>query len=150
MTEDARFADGGEAPLRLRAWDAEDLKVVSALCQDAVFPAAEMRFDRRGRRCAFLINRFRWERAARPPERVQSVLLIEEAHRVQVQGPMQRDQILSLLQISWEAGEDGTGRVILTLAGEGAVAVSVEALEVVLKDVTRPYIAPSGQVPDHD
>jgi hypothetical protein len=40
--------------------------------------------------------------------------------------------------------------VILTLAGDGAIRLSVEALEVSLKDVTRPYRAPSGKVPQHD
>ena len=35
------------------------------------------------------------------------------------------------------------------LAGDGAVALEVEALEVRLEDVTRPYRAPSGRVPDH-
>ena len=33
---DARFQDGGEGPLRLIAQDAEDLKVISTLVQDAV------------------------------------------------------------------------------------------------------------------
>ncbi|KKM80919.1 hypothetical protein LCGC14_1335040 [marine sediment metagenome] len=42
-----------------------------------------------------------------------------------------------------------TGRVILTLAGDGAIALDVEALEVTLRDVTRPYIAPSGKAPQH-
>jgi hypothetical protein len=39
--------------------------------------------------------------------------------------------------------------VILTLAGDGALALEVEALEVTLKDVTRPYAAPSGHAPGH-
>jgi hypothetical protein len=39
--------------------------------------------------------------------------------------------------------------VILTLAGDGAIALEAEALEVTLKDVTRPYLAPSGKVPNH-
>ncbi len=29
MTEDARFEDGGERPLRLKAEDAEDLSVIA-------------------------------------------------------------------------------------------------------------------------
>jgi hypothetical protein len=29
------------------------------------------------------------------------------------------------------------------------VAVDVEALEVTLRDVTRPYVAPSGKTPGH-
>ncbi len=36
MMADARFKDGGEAPLRLLAQKAEDLTVLSALVQDAV------------------------------------------------------------------------------------------------------------------
>ncbi len=69
MVDDARFEDGGEQPLRLKALDAEDLSVMAALVQDAVFPAAEMRFDRKARRFALLINRFRWEDADRAEAR---------------------------------------------------------------------------------
>jgi hypothetical protein len=154
MTDDARFEDGADRPLRLRAFDAEDLNVVSALVQDAVFPATAMRWDRKARRFALLLNRFRWEDGAQAGgfERVQSVLLIEDVMAVRSQGvdPRDEDTVLSLLAISFEAGEDGTGTVVLTLAGDGAVAIDVEALEIVLKDVTRPWTAPSGKAPAHD
>jgi len=124
---DARFEDGGEKPLRLKALDADDLQVLSALAQDAVFPASEMRFSRADRRFAILLNRFRWEdktiAAARKRdfERVQAVLVIEDVMNVQSQGIPQgdADTVLSLLAIEFEAGEDGTGRVVLTLAGDG-------------------------------
>ena len=36
MTEDARFEDGADRPVRLAALDAEDLRVISALVQDSV------------------------------------------------------------------------------------------------------------------
>ena len=36
---------------------------------------------------------------------------------------------------------DGAGHVLMTLAGDGAIRLDVEALEVTLKDVTRPYAA---------
>ena len=36
MTEDARFEDADEAPLRLAAFDTDDLQVVSALVQAAI------------------------------------------------------------------------------------------------------------------
>ena len=49
---DARFQDGGEAPLRLVARDGEDLKVISALVQDAVLPVTGLKFDARHRRFA--------------------------------------------------------------------------------------------------
>lgn len=157
MVEDARFEDGGERPLRLKAIDADDLAIVSSLVQDAVFPITEMRYDRRRRRFALLLNRFRWEDAApaerrgRAFERVQAVLAVEDVTHVATLGLDRNDRetVLSLLSLGFEPGEDGAGRLILTLAGDGAVAVAVEALEVTLQDVTRPYIAPSKARPTH-
>jgi len=154
---DATFEDGAEKPLRLKALDGEDLGVLSGLVQDAVFPASEMKWDRNARRFALLLNRFRWEDAdtaemrKRDYERVQSVLVVEDALRVQSQGVVagDKDMVLSLLTVTFEVGEDGGGIVLLTLAGDGAIRVEVEALEVVLRDVTRPYVAPSKAKPAH-
>ena len=150
MVEDARFEDGGEKALRLKALEPDELPVIASLVQDAVFPGNEMTWDRRGRRFALLLNRFRWE-DGRSPERVQSVLTIEDAVRVASQGVERGDgdMVLSLLTLDWEPGEDGTGACVLTLAGDGAIRVEVEALEVTLTDVTRPYVAPSGKRPEH-
>ncbi|MEL6570874.1 MAG: DUF2948 family protein [Pseudomonadota bacterium] len=158
MVEDARFEDAGDQPLRLRALDGDDLNVIAALVQDAVFPASEMRWDRKARRFALLLNRFRWEDADRAKarkrdfERVQAMLVIEDVMSVQSQGvdPADQDMVYALLSLGFTPGEDGMGRLELTLAGDGAIAVQVEALEVVLRDVTRPYIAPSRKSPDHD
>ena len=157
MTEDARFEDGAERPLRLKVEDAEDLAVVSALVQDAVLPATDMKWQRVPRRFSLLINRFRWEdkaaaeRRGRDVERVQSLLVIDDVLKVFQQGLDVRDAdtILSLLTLTFDAGEDGTGRLILTFAGDGAVALDVEAVNLVLQDVTRPYAAPSGKAPSH-
>lgn len=155
---DARFEDGGDKPLRLKALDGDDLTVISSLTQDAIFPATEMKWDRKARRFALLLNRFRWEDdanvkgARRQVERVQSVLAVEDVMSVQTQGVQAGDvdMVHALLSVAFEAGEDGTGRVILTLSGDGAICIDVEALEVVLRDVTRPYIAPSRKVPTHE
>lgn len=152
MSEDARFADGAAGPLRLLARDAQDLGVVAALVQDAVFPAAETSWRPRERRFAVLLNRFRWEeRHRRPPERVRSVLAVNEAMAVASDGVDRgADTVLSLLSVEFVEGPEGTGSVVLTLAGDGAIRVEVEALDVQLADVTRPYEAPSGRVPAHD
>jgi hypothetical protein len=157
MTDDAKFEDGREAPLRLKALDADDLAVMAALVQDAVFPASEMKWDAKARRFAILLNRFRWEDAdnarlrKRSFERVQSVLAIEDVIKVQSQGvdKSDPDMVFSLLSIGFKAGEDGMGRVELTLAGDGVIGLEVEALEVLLRDVTRPYMAPSAKAPSH-
>ncbi|MFU8835566.1 DUF2948 family protein [Roseovarius autotrophicus] len=155
MTRDATFEDGRETPLNLGALDPDDLQVISTLAQDAVFPITEMTWAAKARRFVLLLNRFRWEDAARArhaPERVQSLLVVDNVLRISSHGIDRddRDTILSLLSLSFEPGEDSAGHLILTLAGDGAIRLAVEALEVTLRDVTRPYRAPSGKIPQHD
>ena len=159
MTDDARFEDAAERPLRLKAETPEDVAVIAALVQDAVLPATEMKWDKGQRRFACLLNRFRWEDKVaaegrgRAFERVRSVLSIGDALAVRQQGidrtTADPDTVLSLLTLGFEPAEEGAGRVILTFAGDGAVAVEVEAVNIVLQDVTRPYLAPSRRAPSH-
>lgn len=155
--EDARFEDGAERPLRLRAEGPEDLAVVSALLQDAVGRVADVAWTPRRRRLTLLLNRFRWEdapaagRQRRPFERVRSLLSVGAALRVRAEGldPKARDTVISLLALDFAAGADGAGALRLTLAGDGAIEVEVECLDVTLADVSRPYAAPSGKAPGH-
>ena len=154
---DARFEDGDDSPLRLTAMDAEGVAVLSALLQDAVFPITEMTYAAKRRRFAMLLNRFRWEdrtaaeQARRGYERVQSLLVLQDVLSVKSHGIDRTDQaaVLSLLAVTFATGADGTGRVDLVLAGGGTIALQVEALDATLRDVSRPYLAPSGQVPTH-
>lgn len=154
MTNDARFEDGREGPLNLGALDADDLRVISALVQDAVFPASEMTWRGKDRRFALLLNRFRWEDRGRDrhgPERVRSLLVFDNVLRVASQGVPRgdADTVLSLLALDWQPGDAPGGVLEVQLAGDGAIRLEVEALEVNLRDVTRPYRAPSGRVPGH-
>ena len=155
---DARFEDGDEAPLRLIAQDADGLGILSALVQDAVFAITEMTYVRKRRRFALLVNRFRWEdrdtaaRQGRGYERVQSLLVFEDVLSVQTSGLDRTapDMILSLLQVRFTPAAEGAGRVELVLAGDGAIALELETLDALLRDVSRPYLAPSGRVPGHE
>ena len=116
-----------------------------------------MRWDRKGRTLALLLNRFRWEdrasaeKTARPYERVRSLLVISDVTHVSSQGidRTDKDLILSVLSLAWEPTADGAGRVTVTLAGDGAIAADVECLDLAIRDMTRPYVAPSGHVPHH-
>ncbi|NNU81071.1 DUF2948 family protein [Halovulum dunhuangense] len=158
MSGDARFEDGGEGPVRLRAESAQDLTVISALLQDAVLSAADISWMAKRRRLAALVNRFRWEdreaaeRAGRPYERARAMLVIDGALKVSASGvdPREKDLVLSILSLDFTPGEDGTGTLRLILAGDGEIAVAVECLDVTLHDVTRPYAAPSRKAPRHD
>ena len=154
---DARFEDGDEGPLHLLAQEAAAVTVLSALVQDAVLPLAEMKLDRPRRRFAALLNRFRWEdreaaeRAGRPFERVRSLLTVEGVLSARTMGIdlREKEAVLSVLSLDWLPGEDGSGRLTLVLAGDGAVALEVEALDLRLEDVTKPYLAPSRKMPSH-
>ena len=154
---DARFEDGADTPLRLIALAVEDLQVISSLVQDAVLPIGEMQWSPGKRRFAMLLNRFRWEdikdekSEGQAYERVQSVLAFEDVQNIQTQSIDRKDDnlIISILEISFYAVEDGMGFYLITLAGDGVIRLNVEALEVTLQDVTSPYKAPSGLRPNH-
>lgn len=157
MSEDARFEDGAETPLRLRAETPDDLAVISALVQDAVLQSSDVAWLPRRRRFTLLVNRFRWEDAARaarqgrPFERVRAILDFGDVRAARTSGidPRDRDVVLSLLSLSFEAGDDAGGTIRMVLAGDGEIALDVECLDASLSDVTRPYEAPSGDAPRH-
>ena len=158
MTQDAGFNDALDRPLNLGAQDAEDLQVISSLTQDAVLTVDDLKWSRAERQLVFLLKRFRWEdvelakQQGRDPERVQSLLVIQNATGLASQGidRKQADIILSLMSLEFSGAVDGVGDLILTFSGDGALKVQVDGLDVALRDVTRPYVAPSKQVPNHD
>jgi hypothetical protein len=158
MNQDAGFNDALDRPLNLGAQDAEDLQVISSLTQDAVLTVDDLKWSRAERQLVFLLKRFRWEdvelakQQGRDPERVQSLLVIQNATGLASQGidRTQADIVLSLMSLEFSGAVDGVGDLILTVSGDGALKVQVDGLDVALRDVTRPYVAPSKQVPNHD
>lgn len=154
---DARFEDGADAPLRLAAQDGEGLTILSALLQDAVFVTQDMRYVRKQRQFAVLVNRFRWEDAAqaktarRGVERVRAMLVIDGVLSVKTSGfDPKMPATMALLDVCFDAGTDGSGNALLRMSGGASILLEVEALGVTLNDVTRPYLAPSGKVPHHE
>ncbi len=155
---DAAFLDSDPGPLALRALTAEEVPVISALTQDAVLTAGDLRYDRRARQFALLLNRFRWEDAdtardeGREFERVRALLVISDVLGVRTDGIDRSDAqtVLSLLALDWTPAQDGTGTLTLAFAGDGALALDCEALTLDLRDVTRPHRAVSGKMPAHD
>ena len=155
MSEDARFEDGEDKALNIGAFDKRDLEVVSSLIQDSIFPTSEIKWLSNSEKLAILINRFRWEDTklsqGKNLERVRSLLMINHVKNVSSSGfsPKQKDRILSILSISFDGVEGGSGSVLIVVSGNGGIRVEVDALEINLRDVTMPYIAPSGLTPEH-
>ena len=129
MNQDAGFNDALDRPLNLGAQDAEDLQVISSLTQDAVLTVDDLKWSRAERQLVFLLKRFRWEdvelakQQGRDPERVQSLLVIQNATGLASQGidHKQADIILSLMSLEFSGAVDGVGDLILTFSGDGAL-----------------------------
>ena len=151
MSMDATFEDGAEQPIRLRGESTDDLIVIASLTQDAILPASEISWLPRENRFGLLLNRYRWENKSKDAERVQTVLVFDSVINARTNGvnANDKDQILSLLDITFAAGDDGAGTLTLVLAGDGEIALDVECIDIILQDATRPYIAPSKSQPKH-
>ena len=151
MSMDATFEDGAEQPIRLRGESTDDLTVIASLTQDAILPASEISWLPRENRFGLLLNRYRWENKSKDAERVQTVLVFDSVINARTNGvnANDKDQILSLLDITFAAGDDGAGTLTLVLAGDGEIALDVECIDIILQDATRPYIASSKSQPKH-
>jgi hypothetical protein len=155
MAADARFADGGPRALRLMAETADDLAVIATLAQDAVGRVGDAAFLPKRRRFVAVLNRFRWEdraaaeRARRPYQRVRAALTVQGVLSARARGVRlgDTDAVYNLLDMTFEPGEDAAGALLLTLSGGGEIRLEVEALEVSLADISRPWA--TGAAPAH-
>jgi hypothetical protein len=156
MSGDARFADGADRALRLMAETPEDLAVMAALAQDAVGRVGDAAFLPKRRRFVAVVNRFRWEdkaaaeRARRPYERVRAALTVQNVLSAKARGVRlgDTDAVYNLLDMAFEPGEDAAGALRLTLSGGGEILLAVEALDVALADISKPWT--TAAAPAHD
>ncbi len=144
-----------ETGLRLLAVDGDDLKVISAACQDSVCKPADLVFEAKRRRFRMEMNRYCWEEAGKGGKtghRVRSVLSFEDVTQVKARGlpPRSADLVLSLLTVEWIAGDEETapaGQVRLMFAGDGEMLLSADCLDATLLDTSKTW--PTKNRPEH-
>ena len=140
------------AGMKLRAVDAEDLAVISAILQDSLVAIGEMAYLPEESRFVLVANRFRWEpQAGSVPgkaERVLTGLCIDGVKAVSRRGfsPREGDRILSLLALHVE-GEGGAVSLTLDFAGGSSVRLEVEQILCHLDDLGEPW--PTRWRPKH-
>lgn len=159
MTEDAKFSEGAERPLKLIAVDEGDLAVISTFLQDAVLARKDISWIQEQSRFAALVSRFRWEDAERARERgeryerVRAVLNIEDVSSASSKGidHSSQDELIYILSVDFKRGRGkGVGGTItLNMANHVEIRLEVSCVNVSLADVTRPYYAASEQLPEH-
>ncbi|MCJ7997173.1 DUF2948 family protein [Rhizobium cremeum] len=126
--------------LKLLALDTDDLSVISAHMQDAVFRISDMSFQPRPGLFSLAANRFVWEDASgrrKAYERRRALLSFKRVSAVRSIGfdRTNGDDVLSLLAIRYRAeGEGPEGVLELVLSGGGMIALDVECIEAQLAD----------------
>lgn len=126
--------------LKLLALDEDDLSVISAHLQDAVVRTADMAYVKDAKRFAVLANRFDWQEAVegqrRPFARRRCGLRFERVLGAKIAGfKPGEDRVLSLMALSFAAGEAPGGHLTLTFSGNAAIRLEVECIEAELKDL---------------
>ncbi len=126
--------------LKLLALDSDDLAVISAHMQDAVFKVGDIAYLPRTRQFSLVANRFVWERTEpkrRSFERRRTVLTFKRVEAVRSAGidRTRNDDVHSLLALRFRQEGEGPGGVLeLVLAGGGMIALDVECIEGQLAD----------------
>jgi hypothetical protein len=158
--------------LKLRARDADDLEMIAAILQDALVPRAEIKYDPRERRFAVMLNRFRWEAAAREGdglaapvrpagrdgaadarfadqdagafERIHSALVFDRVRNVKHRGleAAAKGGVLALLTVKLDGNF-----VFISFAGGAEIRLEVDRFTCHLEDLGEPW--PTVWRPQH-
>ena len=140
-------------PLRLLAESQADLEILSAAIQDSVIKAENLKYDARRRRFTIELNRYRWEHEIKTGEkaRIRSILAFDGVLSVRTRAITKADpdMVMSLLNVTFKPDIDPPGgEVSLLFAGDGELALSVEALDATLLD--SEYEWGTKRTPDHE
>jgi len=141
------------AQLKLMAEDAADLDIIGAAVQDALLRVGDISLDKKQRRFAMLVNRFRWEDAGDtgPYQRVRAALSFEsvigvKSRKVRLDS---KEALASILSVTFTPDEEPPGgKVSLVLAGGGEIELEVECLDALLLDMGDAWRTPRR--PDHE
>lgn len=127
--------------LKLLALDTDDLGIVSAHMQDAVFKLSDVQWSASEKIFSLAANRFDWEKAGEKKkgfERHRAALVLKRVEAIRSTGidRNRKDDVLSLLAVRFmPKGEGPDGTVELLLSGGGTIALDVECIEVALADI---------------
>ena len=134
-----------KTPLKLIAFDAEDLAVMSAHMQDAVVRAADLTFLPREKRFAFVAERYNWdvELKEHKHHRCSTGFHFEGVRAVRSRNlPQDKSQcFLNLLAVTFEFAEAPAGMVMLHFSDSIDICLEVDYLEAAMQDIGQPRSA---------
>ena len=128
--------------LALLGQEPGDIETFSALLQDATLRLADVGFDRKARRLALLINRYR--REVEVPSRIRCALRVETVDAVQRAGwPNDPEAVTVILSLAQEGDW-----LVVTCAAGIVIRARIEVVDLVLEDMGEAWV--TTRVPSHD
>ncbi len=169
------MADDMTKPLKLRAHDTEDMRVIAGILQDALVPLSDVTYLKDEKRFILVANRFRWETdSGLPPENpgvsaeaddrgaetgeVEDASFAEEAPYERVNCGVCFDKVRSVQVRNIDMGRKDQILNLLTVAATdkaiamhfsdgGAIRLEVSAIRCHLEDLGEPW--PTSSRPHH-
>lgn len=132
--------------LKLIAQDDEQLTIISSLVQDSIIKSNEMGYDKKTKRFALLMNRYRHEEEN--PSRIRTAIHFDYVDSVKSVGidKETNDDILVLLAIRFEAKSKPSGSIFLEFSNNKSITFDVESIEAFLTDMGEPWKIPNKPV----
>ena len=124
--------------LKLVAFDAEDLSVLSAHVQNAETRALDMIYQSAPQRFVLMVVRYDWQKdaATGQHERVQAGMHFDHVTAVSTfRLDRASEKVLTLLSVTFQDEAAPSGVITLTFADDMAIKLQVECLDVQLRDM---------------
>lgn len=139
----------GHNRLKLKAVAAEDVEVVSALLQDGLVAAADLRYLAEEACFVMLVNRYCWEQSsaddAAQPQRCMCGLKVSAVTQVRQRGLTdQTNQFYNLLSITYE---EAMKRLTFTFSDGYGIRLAVDEVAMLAQDMADPH--PGFARPQH-
>lgn len=136
-----------DGELKLKAFDEDDLIIISSLCQDSIIKEHEYGYDEKSKRFAILMNRFCHE--SNDQQRIRTAIHFDYVENLKTRNINKddKDETLVLLAIKFDETKKPSGSITLEFSGNKAINLLVENIEVFLTDIGDPWV--TNKKPDH-
>ena len=137
-----------DGELKLKAFDEDDLVIISPICQDSIIKEHEYGYDKKSKRFAILMNRFCHE--SNDQQRIRTAIHFDYVENLKTRNINKddKDETLVLLAIKFDEIKKPSGSITLEFSGNKAINLSVENIEVFLTDIGEPWL--TAKKPNHD
>jgi len=132
--------------LQLIGKNQEDLQIISTYLQDSIVTVKDMVFLKKNRTFIIIVNRFMWEDLEKDVfkknKRTRCAIRFEEVLGVKSKNINQKnnEKNLECLAIESHLVNEQGYEINIFFAGDSIITIIVEAIEVLMRDIGKPWI----------